>query len=94
LFFAIIFYILATFTNSTVPAFDASTTALFIVAMWLMALKKIENWHFWILGDFLVIPMFAFKGLVFTSLQYIVFLALAVAGLMEWKRKMAQQKAS
>lgn len=88
-FFAI-FYILINFTDSTVPAFDSFTTALFIVGMWLMAIKKIENWLFWIVGDLLVIPLFAYKGLVFTCLQYIVFLVLAVMGYLEWRKRLAQ----
>ena len=85
--FGLIYYVLVHFTNSTVPAFDSFTTALFIAGMWLLALKKIENWHLWILGDLLVIPLFAMKGLVFTSVQYIVFLILAVMGLVEWRKR-------
>ena len=86
--FALIYYVLIRFTNSTVPAFDSFTTSLFIVGMWLMAIKKIENWHLWILGDLLVIPLFSMKGLVFTSVQYLVFLILAVMGLIEWRKRL------
>jgi len=86
--FGIIYYILSTFTDSTVPVFDSFTTALFIAGMWLMALKKIENWLLWIAGDLLVIPLFTMKGLVFTSIQYIVFLILAVMGYMEWRKRL------
>jgi nicotinamide mononucleotide transporter len=68
--------------------FDSFTTALFIAGMWLMAIKKIENWLLWIAGDILVIPMFAIKGLAFTSIQYIVFLVLAVMGYIEWRKRM------
>jgi nicotinamide mononucleotide transporter len=86
--FGIIYYVLTEFTDSTVPVFDSFTTALFIAGMWLMALKKIENWLFWILGDLLVIPLFAMKGLVFTSVQYIVFLVLAILGYIEWRKRL------
>jgi len=90
-FFAI-FYILTHFTDSTVPAFDSFTTALFIIGMWLMAIKKIENWLFWIVGDLLVIPLFAYKGLIFTSGQYIVFLILAVMGFVEWRKRLLHKQ--
>jgi nicotinamide mononucleotide transporter len=86
--FGIIYYVLYNFTDSTVPVFDSFTTSLFIIGMWLMAIKKIENWLFWILGDVLVIPMFAIKGLAFTSIQYIVFLVLAVMGYIEWRKRL------
>lgn len=86
-FFFIVRFLLVNYTDSTVPNFDSFTTALFIVAMWLMAVKKVENWIFWIIGDALVIPLFAYKGLAFTGIQYIVFLILAIMGLIEWRKR-------
>lgn len=86
--FGIIYYVLLNFTDSTVPVFDSFTTSLFIAGMWLMAIKKIENWILWIIGDVLVIPMFAIKGLAFTSIQYIVFLVLAIMGYFEWRKRL------
>lgn len=91
--FGLIYYVLSHFTDSTVPKFDAFTTSLFIAGMWLMAIKKIENWILWIVGDVLVIPMFAIKGLAFTSVQYIVFLVLAVMGYLEWRKRLLAEKA-
>ncbi len=44
-------YILINFTDSNVPNIDAMTTAIFMVGMWLMAIKKVENWIYWIVGD-------------------------------------------
>ena len=87
-FFGILWYILDNYTPSTVPMFDSFTTALFIIGMWLMARKKIENWLAWIAGDILVIPLFAYKGLVFTGFQYIVFTFLAISGYIEWRKKL------
>lgn len=92
--FGIIYYVLSNFTDSTVPVFDSFTTSLFIAGMWLMALKKIENWLLWILGDVLVIPMFAVKGLAFTSIQYIVFLVLAVMAYIEWRKRLLLKEIS
>ena len=86
--FGVIYYVLSNYTDSTVPVFDSFTTSLFISGMWLMAIKKIENWLLWILGDLLVIPMFAMKGLAFTSVQYIVFLILAIMGYIEWRKRL------
>lgn len=87
-FFLLLWYVLVRFTDSVVPIWDSFTTSIFIVSMWLMALKKIENWLGWIIGDALVIPLFAYKGLIFTSFQYIVFLALAISGYLEWRKKL------
>lgn len=67
---------------------DVFTTSVFLVGMWLMAKRKIENWLFWIIGDFICIPMFIYKGLGITSLQYFIFTAMAVIGFLEWKKKL------
>jgi len=64
---------------------DSLMTAIFLVAMYLMAKKKIENWHFWIIGDFLAIPLFIYKGYGITAVQYFIFLIMAIKGWIEWK---------
>lgn len=66
---------------------DVFTTSIFLIGMWLMAKRKIENWLFWIIGDFICIPMFIYKGLVITSFQFIIFTILAIIGHLEWKKK-------
>jgi nicotinamide mononucleotide transporter len=87
-FFLVLQYILRHYTDSTVPYVDSFTTAIFIVGMWLMALKKIENWIYWIIGDVVSIPLYFHKDLVLTSFQYFVFLILAILGYLEWQRKL------
>ncbi len=67
---------------------DTFTTALFFVAMWLMAKKKLEHWHFWILGNLISIPLYFYKGYTFTSIQYIIFTIIAIYGLKEWNKKL------
>ncbi len=86
-FFIVLSYVLKNYTDSNVPIWDSLTTAIFIVGMWLMALKKIENWIVWIIGDIISIPLYFYKGLVFTSLQFTIFLIIAVLGYIEWKKK-------
>lgn len=90
-FFAVLAYSLSNYTDSNVPLWDSLTTAIFLVSMWLMALKKIENWIGWIAGDLLSIPLYAYKGLILTSFQFLVFLLIAIFGYLEWKRRMREQ---
>ncbi|HRY32742.1 MAG TPA: nicotinamide riboside transporter PnuC [Bacteroidales bacterium] len=86
-FTVLLFFLLSSYTDSTVPLLDSLATAIFIVAMWLMALKKIEHWIFWIAGDAICVFLFPYKGLVFSGFQYLVFLMLAISGYAEWKRR-------
>jgi nicotinamide mononucleotide transporter len=74
------------YINSYIPYIDSLTTAIFLVGMLLMALKRIENWIYWIIGDIISVPLYFVKGLVFTSFQYLVFLVIAIAGLIAWMR--------
>ena len=71
---------------------DIFTSGLFFTAMWYMALKKIENWTLWIIGDCIVVPLFAYRGLGMLSLQYFIFTILAVYGYLEWKKILKEKK--
>jgi nicotinamide mononucleotide transporter len=90
-FFVALVFILKNYTDSNVPIWDALTTSIFIIGMWLMALKKIENWLFWIAGDLISIPLFASKELILSSFQFTVFLILAIAGFIAWRAKCVYQ---
>jgi nicotinamide mononucleotide transporter len=98
LFFAvcwvILFSILKSFTDSTVPQADSFTSAAAFTGMWLMNKKKVENWIWWIITDLVSIPLNFYKHLVFTSFQYIVFLILAIMGYIAWKEKAKAKKAA
>ncbi len=65
---------------------DIFTTAIFLVGMWLMAKRKIENWIFWIVGDLICVPMMIYKGLGITSIQYLVFTFMAIQGYFAWRK--------
>lgn len=65
---------------------DIFTSGIFFVAMWFMALKKIENWTLWILGDLIVVPLYANRGLGMLALQYLIFTILAISAYLEWKK--------
>lgn len=66
---------------------DTLASAIFLVAMYLMAHKRIEHWLFWILGNTLAIYLFVVKGYAITAFQFLVFLILAVMGWKTWRKK-------
>lgn len=74
--------------NSWTAYVDTLTTAIFFVGMWLMAKKKLENWIYWIIGDVISVPLYLYKGLIFTSLQYLLFTIIAIYGYMAWKKNL------
>jgi nicotinamide mononucleotide transporter len=83
----ILFFVLTNYTDSNVPWGDSFASASAYTGMWLMARKKLENWIWWILTNIASIPLYFYKGAVFTSVQYFVFLILAILGYITWQKK-------
>lgn len=80
-------------TDATNPWWDASVAMLSIAAQILMTRRYINNWHWWIVVNILSIGLYWHKQLyVFTGL-YVIFLGMAVWGLIEWRRAEARQRA-
>ncbi len=86
LLFVAIGIILDRFTDSTVPWADAFTTALSIVAMWMLARKYLEQWLVWIAADAACAILYTYKGLWFTSGLYLLYAVIAVFGYTKWIR--------
>jgi len=80
------------FFEGAIPWADSFATASAFTAMWLMAKKKVESWWWWIATNIASIPLYFTKTLVLSSLQYVVFLILAVAGLLTWMKKANYKK--
>src|SRR5512135_2819250 len=71
------------------PFPDAFTTVLSLVGQYLLTKKVIENWHVWIVADVLYIFMYMRRELFLTSVLYVVFLVMCIAGLVEWRRTLS-----
>lgn len=78
------------FAPEAIPWADAFASATAYTGMWLMARKKVESWIWWIATNCASIPLYFIKGYIFTSVQFLVLLILAVAGFVEWKKRVKQ----
>ena len=88
-----LYWLLRRYTPSTVPFADGLTVALFLTAQFMMSKKIVQNWWFWIAGDALVIGLYIYKHLYLTSVLYVFFLAMCIAGLLEWQKARKQSAA-
>ncbi len=79
-------------TDSTVPFWDALTTALSLMATYGQCRKRLESWWLWIAADVVYVPLYAYKELYLTSLLYVGFMALCVLGLLNWRRGAASRE--
>lgn len=86
-------YLKEKFFPGAIPWADAFASATAFTGMWLMAKKKIESWYWWLATNIASIPLYFVKGLVFTSVYYIVLFIMAIFGLIEWKKRATKQHA-
>jgi nicotinamide mononucleotide transporter len=85
---AAIYIILVNFTDSTVPFWDALTTALSVVAYWLLSRKFIEQWFVWLAVDIVCVGLYIHKDIPLTASLYALYSVLAIVGYLKWKRIM------
>ena len=80
--------ILIRFTDSSVPWADAFTTALSIIAMWMLARKYIEQWWVWLVVDITSAALYIYKDLYFTAALYALYALIVFFGYRKWKQLM------
>jgi len=73
-------------TDAAAPWWDAGIAITSVVAQWLLSRRYLENWVLWIAVDVVAVPLFAARGLTFTSGVYVALLGLAIWGLIDWHR--------
>jgi len=83
-----IYWLLITFTDSTVPVCDSFTTALSMVAMWALAQKYAEQWLLWLVVDAVCTVLYIYKQIPFTASLYGFYTVMAVLGYRKWLKMM------
>lgn len=83
----ITYFVLITWTNSTVPVLDSFTNALSFVGLWALARKYAEQWLFWIVVDAVCTILYVHKGIPFKALLYGLYVVIAVLGYNKWRKQ-------
>ena len=83
----VIYWILITFTDSSVPLCDSFTTALSMVALWALAQKYAEQWLLWLVVDAVCAVLYIYKQIPFTACLYAFYTVMAILGYRQWLRK-------
>lgn len=81
---ALLIWVLSTFTDSTTEVADSSTTAVSLVAQYMLNRRWIENWFVWLAVDIAYVGLYLVKGLWITGLLYLLFIGIAVWGYRGW----------
>jgi nicotinamide mononucleotide transporter len=85
------YWVLVTFTNSSVPVMDAFTNALSFVGLWALARKYVEQWLFWIIVDAICTYLYVIKGIPFKAGLYGLYVIIAIAGLRKWNSQVVKR---
>ena len=85
---AVTYVVYHLFDKEILPAnyIDIVLSGIFFTGMWYMAMKKVENWTLWIIGDAIAVPLYADRGLGMLAVQYIFFTILAIMAYIEWRK--------
>ena len=83
---AVIYWLLITFTNSNVPLADSFTTALSIVGIWALAHKYLEQWFIWIAVDVVTSALYFYKDIPFKASLYALYVVIAIFGYLKWRK--------
>jgi nicotinamide mononucleotide transporter len=89
-FHAELYIFLVEFTDSSVPFFDSMSTALCIVAMWMLSRKLVEQWLVWLVVDMISVGLYLYKGIPITAGLYTIYCALAIAGYIRWYKQVGK----
>lgn len=68
------------------PVYDAFVSALSVAAQWLLNRRYVETWLAWIVVDQVSVYLFWSRDMHLTAALFAVYLAMCVAGLVEWRR--------
>lgn len=82
---------LAESTRASWPLLDSLTTWFSLLATWLAAQAKLENWLYWIAIDGVLVFLFYAQGLPYISLQFLILIVIAAGGFIAWRRRILAQ---
>lgn len=86
-------FILVNYTDSPIPYWDSFTTALSIIATWMLAKKILEQWLVWVIVDAVSMGLYLYKELYPTAILFAFYTVLALYGYIQWKKDLVKSKA-
>jgi nicotinamide mononucleotide transporter len=81
---------LAQETQAAWPFLDSVTTWASLLAAWLVARSKLENWLYWIATDSVLVFLFVKQGMVFVASLFAAYLVISVFGYRSWLQNYRQ----
>lgn len=83
--------VLAAETKAAWPLLDSLTTGFSLLATWLAARAKLENWLYWLAIDGVLVFLFYKQELPYLAFLNVLFIGIATCGFISWRRKLHAQ---
>ena len=83
--------LLARETQAAWPLLDSLTTWFSLLATWLAASARLENWIYWIVIDAALVYLFYAQQRPILALLNALFIAIAASGFVAWRRRLHTQ---
>jgi len=77
-------YFIANYTSAHFPYLDTFTTVFAVFSTYLVTQKVLENWLYWIVIDLVSIYLYVEKGLIPTTVLFVIFVVVACYGYIKW----------
>ena len=80
------FFILQKYTDTLIPVSESFSTALSVIAMWLLAKKYLQHWYLWMVVNAIYAIGSWWMGLYFSAILFAVYFVVSVMGLVRWRK--------
>ena len=79
-------FLFTNFTDAEMPLIDSFTTVFSVFATYMVVKKILSNWLYFIVIDIISIYMYFSRDLHLTSLLFLLYTFIALAGFIKWNR--------
>src|SRR6185295_9459580 len=83
--------LLATETHAAWPMLDSLTTWFSLLATWLTAKARLENWLYWVAIDTVLAYLFYAQQLPWLALLSVLYIGISIGGFLAWRRRFRTQ---
>jgi nicotinamide mononucleotide transporter len=86
-FVLVIAYIFDNYTASSAPYLDAFTTVFAIMSTFMIGMRILENWLYWIVIDTASIYLYSSRGAYFYIILYSIYIIVSIIGFLKWRKE-------
>lgn len=85
-------FVMDNYTQADFAYLDSATTCFAVMTTFLVAKKVLENWLYWVVINGVSIYLYFNKGLMLTTLLFIGYTIMALAGYYMWRKRMQHRR--